>query len=262
MNQQISLEEFKTEYMLYFDKFVSFLHENNIQYSLAYGSMLGAVREHNMIQWDCDIDIFMLKKDFDVFLQVVDKLDDIFYFKSYLNDDEIFGLSRVYIKNIFRQNRNCEIRNAYFDIFLLEEKDDDTKKIARVHEQIRQKYFMYMFKISKNRPNNIFKRIFKPIVQLFMPSLKSYNSFCRRKFKIIKNGTKLLTILSGCGEPPILPTPTGYVSMLFGNSKKLIFNNHHELLTFFYGSDYMTPKDFGLTNGVVFLKKTKNEKDS
>ena len=48
------------------DKFCS---EHNLSYSLAYGSMIGAVRHKGFIPWDDDMDVFMTRKDYDKFIQ-------------------------------------------------------------------------------------------------------------------------------------------------------------------------------------------------
>ena len=44
--------------------------ENNLQYFLAYGSLLGAVRHSGFIPWDDDLDIIMTHSNYNRFLKV------------------------------------------------------------------------------------------------------------------------------------------------------------------------------------------------
>ena len=56
----------------------------NIPYVLFAGSMLGAVRHEGFIPWDDDLDVMMLRQDYEFFLQNADKyLDtDRFYLQK------------------------------------------------------------------------------------------------------------------------------------------------------------------------------------
>ena len=46
------------------DKFDKCMKENNFFYTLAYGSILGAIREHGFIKHDLDIDVYMWIEDY------------------------------------------------------------------------------------------------------------------------------------------------------------------------------------------------------
>lgn len=50
--------------------FAEFCEEHNLRYSLAYGSVLGAVRHKGIIPWDYDIDTYMPRPDYEKFIKL------------------------------------------------------------------------------------------------------------------------------------------------------------------------------------------------
>ena len=53
----------KVEYQMLKD-FDKFCRENDIEYCLTYGTLIGAVRHKGFIPWDDDIDVFVKAEDY------------------------------------------------------------------------------------------------------------------------------------------------------------------------------------------------------
>ena len=68
MNNCISIEESKRIQLDILSSVDSFCSERKIVYSLSCGSLLGAVRHSGFIPWDDDLDICMLRKDYQRFI--------------------------------------------------------------------------------------------------------------------------------------------------------------------------------------------------
>lgn len=124
-----------------------FLRDNNIKYSIAYGTMLGAVRHKGFIPWDDDLDILMERSDYERFIKLYRESGGIDGYTLYATDDEASWLvhSKLYKNNTAmlvspdelyepetKENRHKEI---FIDIFPLD-------KVPR-NKRLRKKY---MFK--------------------------------------------------------------------------------------------------------------------
>ncbi|MBR1744551.1 MAG: LicD family protein [Fibrobacter sp.] len=59
--KKIEQQECREIQMSVLDEIDRICKENNLKYSLAYGTLLGAVRHKGYIAWDDDIDICLLR---------------------------------------------------------------------------------------------------------------------------------------------------------------------------------------------------------
>lgn len=111
------------------------LHEfcvaHNIKYYIIAGTLLGAVRHGGFIPWDDDIDIAMMRDDYEKFKQSFSQeLDNNKYFLQHYESDVDYrpALMRVCIKNTildlekFRNLKCC--KNTFLDIFPLDNVPD------------------------------------------------------------------------------------------------------------------------------------------
>lgn len=69
--QYLSTEEVKSELLQLLEVFSNFLEENNIRYTIQSGTMLGAVRHKGFIPWDDDIDLGLLRNDYNKLVQIL-----------------------------------------------------------------------------------------------------------------------------------------------------------------------------------------------
>ncbi|MDB4785502.1 LicD family protein [Akkermansiaceae bacterium] len=66
--KELTLPEIKILQQEILDEVHSFCKENNIDYSLSYGTLLGAIRHQGYIPWDDDIDVMIPRPDYDKFV--------------------------------------------------------------------------------------------------------------------------------------------------------------------------------------------------
>jgi len=65
--KELSIREIQLQSLDIMKDIHEFCVSNNIKYTLAYGSMLGAIRHKGFIPWDDDIDVMMPRKDWERF---------------------------------------------------------------------------------------------------------------------------------------------------------------------------------------------------
>ena len=155
--QKVSLEILK--------KIDRVCQELGIGYFICGGSMLGAVRHGGFIPWDDDIDIGMLRKDYEVFLKEGQRLlgDEVFL-QTRETDPEIpYLFSKVRANNTLYVTNYNVFRNFHkgicVDVFPFDNIPDKEKEQNAFRKQVRFWEKIHNRVVNKQKPEKYFEKI-------------------------------------------------------------------------------------------------------
>lgn len=131
-----NLDKFKRELVAIAGDVIAVCDKYDLEYVLAYGSALGAVRHHGFVPWDDDLDINMPRKDFNRFLKICNQeLGDKYFIRGVMKGDQI-ALPTLHIRRkgtkyvnygdlVKMQHESEEMRGIYIDIAVFENAPDN-----------------------------------------------------------------------------------------------------------------------------------------
>ena len=136
--KKIDREELKKLQMEIMDNVDCFCREYGIRYSIACGTMLGAIRHGGYIPWDDDIDIYMLREDYsrfeELFPEVYNEHFSLFSLKR--SQDSNLAFIKVYDTRTICYELNSKLKNpgVCIDVFPIDDVPDDEKEWQKYNE--------------------------------------------------------------------------------------------------------------------------------
>lgn len=154
-------------------KFHDVCVENNLKYFLCGGSLIGAVRHNGYIPWDDDIDVGMLRDDYEKFIKLFDKyFDKGTYFLSSSKTERLYPNGHAQIRNIqttqftkgdyvnLKAGKCCGI---FMDIFPFDYCDIDDVKHFKEIKKLKSKSYKFLY-WTFDCDKNILKRFIKKVL--------------------------------------------------------------------------------------------------
>ena len=144
---EIGLDELKVIQMDVLQAIDKFCRDNAITYSLACGTMLGAIRHGGYIPWDDDIDIYLLRTDYERLMAIFPETYNDYYSISSLERNakwdkpyaKAFDIRTV----VIGENKNDVSCGVDIDIFPVDDVPDDEKTWMNYDKKRRKLYTKY-----------------------------------------------------------------------------------------------------------------------
>lgn len=136
-NEELTTKELKSVLLPMMDSIDKFCREHSIRYFILGGTLLGAVRHKGYIPWDDDIDIGMMREDYNLFCDTyVDESKPNYKLLSLDNDKDYYlPFAKVIDSNIsfYEDIYKAPEIGAYIDVFPLDYVDKTSKEYARYY---------------------------------------------------------------------------------------------------------------------------------
>lgn len=234
---------------------ISFFEKNDINWFIACGSAIGAVRHKGIIPWDDDIDIYMPRADYNKLISIRDEMLNDGYRFVYIRDKGYplaFGKVMDNNTTVWQQRRFPFNVGCYVDIFPLDLTDMGMMSFSKKWRVFHDDYLRYRAKIShvslagiwediKTGKTETLKVLPAKLLLMFTSESKILERIFLQESQWNKSDGDRFVSFTEMGMY-MFPKHwfEDYIVVPFEDTKVRLPKYYDEYLTYIYG-DYMTP---------------------
>ena len=247
----------------------------NIKYFASGGTLLGSVRHKGYIPWDDDIDVRMMRDEYEKLLTHKDEFQEPYFLQTPYTDENGFFDSCVKLRNsnttgCMPQDLHLKINNGIFmDILVLDCVPDDEKKRKKFLRKVLRKgifglyssyyvrkFFAYIFKRDR--------KITKNYISKMQKKYKKFVKFCTKYNNLGQKSCTTVTFVNPDLSYPLIPVSAfeeqQFVPFEF-TTISIPKNDTDAILKALYGENYMTPLRLSSMHGKLYLDAEMPYKD-
>ncbi|MBR7186611.1 MAG: LicD family protein [Clostridia bacterium] len=136
----LTLNEVHTALLGILTEFDRVCREHDLKYSLAYGTLIGAIRHKGFIPWDDDVDVVMPRPDYEKFYALVKEGMITFSEHFLLSEDRGKKALYPFLKLMddrfsVRSHSHKEVPYLFIDIFPLDGAPTDEKSMEKIYKR-------------------------------------------------------------------------------------------------------------------------------
>ena len=243
--RKLDIDEIKEVELGVMDYIHNICKEKGINYSLAYGSLLGAVRHKGFIPWDDDLDIALKRDEYDKLYQaILEDNNSIYKVVSWENDSRYpYPFYRVYdSRTVYENNyiQNDIELGICVDVFPFDDYKDVNKEITKLDMYRRLSvYTLYGIRNKEAGIKNIVRYLMLVVFRL--TRVKTWNKKLNDCSKAPVDGEYIDYLMESKKYSTKIDAKAldKVVEFKFEDRIYNIPADYDHILTTIYGSDYM-----------------------
>lgn len=249
--KNISIDELKKIQLDIMQAVHDYCMQHGLNYTLAYGTLIGAIRHKGFIPWDDDIDIMMLRADYEKlvkgFTHPYYKLHDFT-----TNAEYVHAYAKIEdTRTMLIENTNAKNIGINIDVFPVDNMFDSPEQCTAFLSEIRKIKKKFRMKLLRPSKKNVWwKRIAIQLSKLLVmgQTLRGITQEQLQKVSTLNNNKSRFVSVVNCND-----CSDGYlhsfwrrelfdeyITVKFEDRQFQIISGYDELLRNLFG-DYMTP---------------------